>query len=248
MDNCCTTITIPTGPEGPTGPQAPLFVSNTVFLDETFGSDATGAPQRRDLPYKTKAAAIASALTLTPAVNKRILIDVASVYSNVAITLTNFVDWDLRDGVIEVTSGALAAIDDNNVAVNSIIYGDFQIKRSTAGTNAYAVRTQNAATSLTVYGKEVTSSLDAGLQISGGTIDIFCRIVTTATNDNAVEKSGGVLRLNSNVLISNGTGLSLFAAAPTQNVLIYGAVMTNKTKSANISLTGGLYVVDAAIS
>lgn len=242
MDNCCTTIVVPTGEQGPPGPQAPLFVSNTVFVDELYGSNSTGAVERRDLPFFTKTAALAAAIGMSPSSSKRIIISVDNVISSLPITLSNFIDYDLNGGSVSVVGGAVAAVDDNNVACNSIIYNVNKL----AGTTTNGVKIQNAGTNLTIHAKETTSSASAAVAISGGQLEIFGRITTTLALGNSIEKSGGNLILNDVTLIAPIGGLSLFSASP-QNVLIYGVCEANRTKSTNITPQVGLFVVDVNV-
>lgn len=249
MDTCCTTIVVPTGPTGNTGTQAPLFVSNTVFVDETYGSNSTGAVERRDLPYLTRPVALAAAEAMLPApsATRRIMIVVDNIVSTTPLELSNFIDYDLQGGSIVVAAGSSAAIDDNNDACNSIVYNANLIKK-TGGTNVFGLRTQNAATNLTIYAKEITSTGNCGASIEGGLVDLGSgtRITTTSSNENAIEKSGGTLILNSCTLIATGTGSSLFSTTA-QSVKCYGSVQANLNKNVNITLQGGAFVVSSNI-
>jgi len=115
-------------------------------------------------------------------------------------------------------------------ACDSAIYGGSKIHRSTASTGSTnSVRLQNAASILTVYSKEISSSLGPAASIEDGKFEggSALRIKTTFTNANAMDKSGGTVILNSNTLIANGTGKSIYAPAP-QDVLLYGANQQKK--------------------
>ena len=53
----------PRGPQGVPGPSSNFFVNQTVFVDPTFGNDATAVLQSPSLPYRTINAAITAAGT-----------------------------------------------------------------------------------------------------------------------------------------------------------------------------------------
>ena len=140
----------------------PIYVANTVFVSK-LGDDATGAVQRFDLPFLTIAAARTATLAYwtggtAPSATNRIRIVVQSGRYLEKIVLANFVDWDLTNSIIELQAGAFYTIDDDNVACDSIIYGNPQIIRSTSGTGG-CIRTQNAGTNLRIYADSITSSI-----------------------------------------------------------------------------------------
>lgn len=247
-DSCDDNLVAQTGPPGPIGPQAPLFVSNTVFVDELYGSNTTGAVERRDLPYATRPVALTAAQGMTPTSIKRITIDVANIVSATPLQTSPFIDYNLNGGSIIVTTGATAALDDLNSACDTVIYQANVIKK-TGGTNIFGLRTQNAGTVLTIHAKEVTSTVNCGASIEGGYVEFMdgARVTTTAVNENAIEKSGGTLILNSTTLIATGTGSSLFAAAPSQIVKLYGGCQANLNKNANITTQGSILVVSSNI-
>lgn len=240
MENCCTTINIPIGPAGPPGSQAALFVSNTVFVDELYGNNSTALVERRDLPFLTKSAALAAATAMTPSLSKRIMISIDNIVSTAPITLTNFIDWDLNGGSIQVVGGGVAAIDDNDVATNSIIYN----ANILSGTTTSGIRLQNSGTNLTIHAKLTTSSLTNGLNMTGGLLEIFGRISTTLSSGNAIDKEGGNLILNDVTILAPIGGLSINSTTP-QNVLIYGGCEANRDISVNITPLVGILVIDS---
>lgn len=125
------TITIPGG-------LAMLSINNTVFVDKSYGNDATGVCERMDKPFLTIAAARTAAVAFfvagdAPSATNRILFKLQPGYYNEEpIVLLNFADWDLTDSVLNCVEAI--TIGDNGVAVDSIIYGNAKISGGILGT------------------------------------------------------------------------------------------------------------------
>lgn len=155
---------------------SPVF-SNVVFVamngDDTTALTAFTANGNKGVlgyPFLTLAAARSAAVSLSPAgtfANPRALIKVMGGYYKEQLVLANFVDWDLSDATIDLQAGALYTIDDNNVACDSIIYGNATILRSTAGTLG-CIRTQNASTSLKLNAYLISSSIENAIVCTNG--------------------------------------------------------------------------------
>jgi len=216
-----------------------LPVSNTVFVDESFGSDSTGLAERADLPFLTKAAASIAAAALTPSATKRISISVKNFNSAEGIVLGNFIDWDLNGGSIDLAAGALAAIDDNNIACNSVIYNAHTIQRTTAGTNGHAIRLQNAGSVVTVYANNFNSNLLNTILLTNGTLTTYGTVNTT--NGTPIQVQAGILVSNGNIVSTSG-GILISAGTATLNGNI-----TNSAGQA-ITNTGGTITMNGNIN
>ena len=160
------TITIPGGVSS-------IPISRTVFVDYVFGNDATGLPQRLDKPFKTKVAAILSAITLTPTATDRVLISVAMGTSSEPIyfpSAQSGIDFDLNGGSIITANATYAAFDDSNgaggnYAIDSIVYNAETLSHTLAGKQG--LLTANS-TSLVIINGNVSSDLNIGAKCSDG--------------------------------------------------------------------------------
>lgn len=184
--NGVATVTIPGGA------LTAMPVADTVFVDTIYGSNVTGLPERLDKPFATIAAARASAATLIPSPTKRIKIVVQSGTYLEQIVLDPYVDYDLGNSIIDLQAGALYTIDDLGVAIDSIIYGNAQINRSTAGTLG-CIRTQNAASILKVYCDQINLNVGTGtaIECTDGTQTITANHILLGTNSKAISISAG---------------------------------------------------------
>lgn len=179
-----------------------VYVGNTVYVDATYGDNGTGLVERLDLPFATIAAARAALNAAYPLGARtgdvRYLIDVRSGEYNEQIILDNYTDYNLNNSIIDVQSGAIYTIDDNNIACDSIIYGNSTIKRSAAGTLG-CIRTQHTSTNVRVFADEI-NNVDIGKAIvcSGGTLEINCNNILSPL-DSSVYCSAGTLKVNGNI-------------------------------------------------
>ncbi len=176
----------------------PLYVSNTVFVDVTYGSNSAGLVERRDRPFQTKSAAVAAALAKwngvispVPSATNRILIWVDSIYSNEVITLSNFIDWNLNNCVLESTIAGTSTITDNNIAVNSIIYGQSNLKSTVSGGTTNGIYIQNSGSAVVITCNDITSTGTGGATIrairSVGRLTInFNNLTATSNSGNTV--------------------------------------------------------------
>ena len=210
-----------------------VYVGNTVYVDATYGDDLTGAVERLDLPFETIAAARAALNVAYPVGARtgevRYLVDVRSGEYNEQIILDNYTDYNLNNSIIDVQAGAIYTIDDNNVACDSIIYGNATIMRSTAGSLG-CIRTQNASTNLTVYCNQITGSRTALAEIlcTNGTQNIIVNKSITSTS------AGGVIQ----------------CTAGSQNIsVLSGTINSNDTTGAGFILnqTGGTQTIKGNI-
>lgn len=180
----CNEITIPIGPQGPVGPAGStnLTIQNTVFVAKN-GNDSTGLPERLDKPFLTLNAARTSALTLTPSASKRILIHVFNGTYNEVIPLANCVDWNLNSCIIDGVNSINATIDDlvEPGSIDSIIYGNADIRKSTVGTAGLdtSVLIRRTTSNVRIYADKISNSV-AGSVIKnfGGTLNITCREIS----------------------------------------------------------------------
>lgn len=209
------------GTFGTPGTLSSVTVTNTVFVSKG-GNDGTGVAERLDLPFLTLAAARTAAIALTPSATKRIRIVVFSGTYLEQLVLANYVDWDLTNAVIDLQDGALYTIDDNNVQCDSIIYGNAQILRSTAGTLG-CIRTQNASTNLKISGYSAVSSLaiQPAVDISGGTVEI--NIPITSAYFGIISSNASVVTVNKNVTTTNARAIN---ASGTSVTTVNNAILT----------------------
>lgn len=223
----------PTGATGAAG-SSNVYVGTTVFVDSIYGVDATGAVENRQKPFLTIAAARAAALAYwngighaAPSATNRILIDVKGTFLE-QIVLSNYIDWNLNDSIIDLQAGALYTIDDNNVACDSIIYGNARILRSTAGTLG-CIRTQNASTILRAnFDKIIASRTASAVLCTEGTQII--KVTNEISNSGSsspygVRCTAGNLTIYANVSSTNGVGSYTDGSGAT--LLVYGNVSSD---------------------
>ena len=211
---------------GGTGGVSAITIANTVFVSKN-GSDSTGVVERLDLPFSSITAATTAALAYytggtAPSATNRILIKVFSGNYTERIVLRNYVDYDLTNCILDLQSGANYTIDDNNVACNSIIYGNATIKRSTAGTLG-CVRTQHSATTLNLNANNIIDTVGGGVVCTNGTQNINCLTISSSAGIGAYAVSG----------IQNINCLTISSS------ISYGALCTNarQTIHSDISST-----------
>ncbi len=173
-----------------------INVKNTVFVMKN-GNDSTGLVERFDLPFLTIAAARAALLAFytggnAPSATNRILVETYSGNYPETIILDNFVDYNLRDCVITNTVANNSVITDNNVAVNSIVYGQANLVSTTsAGTGTNAVYIQNASSNVTITVNDITvtgtsSSVIRGIRSVGTLYINFNNLTVTESSGNTI--------------------------------------------------------------
>ena len=213
---------------GITGGSSAATVANTVFVSKN-GSDSTGLIDRLDKPFLTISAATTALNNAYPVSARtsttRYLVKVFSGYYTERIVLSNYTDYDLSDTILDVVSGANYTIDDNNVACNSIIYGNSQIKRSTAGTLG-CVRTQHSATTLTVYADNIISNIGTAIECSNGVQNIIVSSGITSIGV-GVASYGGTQTIKCNNITATSYGV--WCTGGTQT--IYGNVSSTSTSA-----------------
>lgn len=232
-----TGVTGPTGPTGVTGATgetgpSELFVQRTVFVDYTYGNDGTGQVERLDLPFQTKAAALTAALTLTPTATDRVLISVAMGLSSLPITYTSSVlgvDWDLNGGSIDISSGAIGAVDDGGNIVDTVVYNAKDLK--TSGTSTGSSVQTSAGSVMTIHGNVSSSAASADCATTSG-IQIIYGDITGSTGSNGAECIGatGIQRVYGNI---NTVSTGAFCSNGEQ--YIYGNIESSGSIGANAS-------------
>lgn len=179
-----------------------LPVSNTIFVDYINGNDGTGLPERQDKPLASIAAAITSALTLTP--TGRILIDVYPGSSNLPIVFTgNFsggIDINLNNGTINGITSGFAAFDDNGFTVDSRIYNTYFITANSASGVA-AIKATNPDTIFRIESSSISFTNGSGATIinNGANITIDCPIIFGGGAAFAIDSTGGTTVINGNI-------------------------------------------------
>ncbi len=189
---CGSPSTFPTGPVGPTGAAgtpATVQVSNTVFVSK-LGSDSgltIGLPERLDRPFLTIAAAITSALTLTPASTKRINIVIFGGTYTENLTLAN--------SYLNLTSAYS----------NSLLYDDagYATVLSRMGTTKMPVHIAGTIT-LTADAINITGISCLTLaQNHASTNSIFSHIVaSTSITTNSTAPAGSYFDVHSDIFLS----------------------------------------------
>lgn len=294
----------------------PMPVSKTVFVDYVNGNDVTGAPESMIFPFKTKAAAIVSALTLSPNASNRVIIWVWNGLSTEGIVFTQStigIDFNLNGGSINVSSGSNAAIDDGNFACDSIIYNANTIQ-CTGGTGS-SIHTRNISTFFTINAINITNSVattvifnqngnlivngnikggalvqnivssqgvstiingnivgtntgnttglivaagicklngdvtSAGINaigISAGTLTTNGRIVANSASRNSILKTGGILILESPIIVA-GSGAFSVNSTTAQNIIIYGMGQQNLAENGNTTYKVGTMITDVLV-
>lgn len=180
-------------------------VKNTVYVMKN-GNDASGLVERFDKPFLTIAgarAAVAAFYTAgnAPCNKNRILIYVYSGNYLEPIILDNFVDYSLGDSTFNNTVSGRSIITDNNIAVESIIYGQANLTSQTTGaTTTIAVNIQNSLSNVVLSFNNLTMTEASTATLRGvlsvGTLSVnFNNISVTATSGNTIGifASGGTI-------------------------------------------------------
>jgi hypothetical protein len=220
-------------------------INNTVFVAKN-GNDSTGLVQRLDKPFLTFAAARAALNAAFPVgartANTRYLTKAFSGYYTEGIVLDNFGDFDLSDCVLDLQSGSLATIDDNNVACTSIIYGNPVLKRTTAGTMGI-VRTQNAGTLLTVFMDSFVCTQGDALLCTNGTQVIKIRNAdsTFVSSGYVAQCDGGSQTIDSVNILGAVITPAILCNAGVQNIVgsVLGARCVGGAQTIKGNVDGG---------
>ncbi len=235
-----------------------VTLANTVFVAKN-GNDTTGLVERLDKPFLTFSAARAALLAnFTPSATNRILIDAYPGSYNEGLILDNYVDYNLRDIVLELNSGVNATITDNNIACNSIISGSAIVRRTgTGATQAFRIQNSNsivefhynslysstgkavdiAAGNVYMYGSTISGSLAATVSISGGNVVIKSNI--TSVDNGCVLISGGVLTIYGS--ISNIAGQSITNSGGT--LYLYGNIDAASASRNVVCNAGSIFII-----
>lgn len=185
--------------------------SNTVYADSVKGHTlAQGATGSKSNPFITLLAAKTAALLLSPTLSNRILIDGTGIF-NEQIDLSDGagagvvgLDYNLNNSILELKAGDLYTIDDNNVACDSIIYGNAQILRSTAGTLG-CIRIQHATSNVKIYCDLISSDIGGAVNmasVGSNTLKITANLITASSNSSnytVINGGSGVLDITSNI-------------------------------------------------
>lgn len=116
----------------------------------------------------------------------------------------------------------------------------------TANLNS-AILCGNGTLYLDVLGECISTGWHA-VRVAGGTCRLEGRFKTTGSNMSAIQLAGGTCSIDSgSTLIGNGTG-NCITAASAQSVKLYGAVVANLDKHANVSVEVGQLIVDPNVS
>lgn len=166
-----------------------VAIDNVVFVAKN-GDDGTGLAGRLDKPFLTFAAARTAAVALSPSATNRILIKAFSGTYDESIVLANYVDIDLSDAIIQLTSGtATYTITDANVSCNSVVYGQSVLSRQGAGTGG-VIRTQNSGTILTVYCNAIIGSRGTIVVCNNGVQRINADVITDSSGNGVFIDNG----------------------------------------------------------
>jgi hypothetical protein len=202
-----------------------ITIENTVFVSKN-GNDSTGMIERLDKPFFTWTAAINAAKSAyTISTTNRILIRGFSGYYNEGIILENGIDLDLGNCVIERTSGNYATLDDNNVAVDCVIYGGGIIKRSGTGSNAHGVYIQHSNSVINFTSRSVESSVGDAIKETG--TNVFRTTINTS-GGNGLYTTGGITHYFGNIKTTATTGI---AARVSGEQHLYGNIISTSANS-----------------
>lgn len=204
----------------------PNYGANVLHVSKDGNDDIAAVFPR--YPFQTIAAMETyRAATFTggnsPSATNRVLVIIPGGFWTEGIVLKDYTDFYLGNSVFQVSSGSLATIDDNNSAINSIIYGNATIKRVAGGSNTNAVRLQNSDSNITIHANLISSSSSRSFysqDVSGGgtgVINIYSDITNTGSSE-GVRIVSGTINVYGN--ISCGSGGAFVNAGGTLN--IYG--------------------------
>ena len=245
-----------------------LSINNTVFVDKTYGNDATGVCERMDKPFLTVAAARTAAIAFfvagdAPSATNRVLMKLQPGLYSEQILLRNFFDWDLTNSVI---TSAVDTISDNGgqLNVNSIIYGNANITSTDAavvsirGEGSFVrlfcdvLTGQGASSSVIVEAstliidtRSITSVSESCVQLTSGTLTInsctAARGSTAGTGSNCVRAAAGNLTLN-DCIVSSSLNSSVVCTNTSAANTKYNStrIVATGTNSSGISDTAGV--------
>lgn len=210
----------------------PSFTTkNTLYVSKN-GSDSTGTVETPGLPFLTITAARTAAIAYydgsSPtrpllSATQRVLIVVYPGVYNEAININTgalggYIDYDLTTAIIDLNAGAAYTIDDNNTASNCIIYGNAQIKRSTAGTLG-GIAIQHINTDLKVYVDSIISTIGLAIEQVNGKLIVDCNYIQ-GNGIFAIQCAAGTQTINVKkpIVITGGAGNCVSCYTGTQTI------------------------------
>lgn len=222
-----------------------LPVFNTLFVAKN-GSDATGLPERFDKPFLTIAGARASAIAFfvgakLPSVKNRILIKVFSGDYDETIVLDKFIDYDLSDITINTINSDI--ISDAGLEVNSIIYGNANLKSTCTQGAVFGINISNDKSSVVISINDleinsVTPSTIRGVNCIGVMRLSFNNLIVTST---IAVNVIGILVNNGGKLYANAIGdVSTFGVGLMNGMACINANSELHFNGNNISVSGGV--------
>lgn len=192
-----------------------------IWVDDTYGVDASAAEYRSDRPCKT----LATARTLAAAGDTIVVLPGA--YTCLISLLKNSVDWHFMTGTaVTFASNTLTAgiFDDGGSAVICKITGNGSFTRSTTDNDLvfHAVRSSHSGSRISIEADLINSigGIDNGCSsVNGaaGVLDVKAREITNSgSNGYGIWWTNGTLRVDANRVTSSNLAVSgAVSATPT---------------------------------